>query len=100
MNIFHFSYDDRSKTSTIKRNINIELMKLLSDCIIEIYHKETSTNNINGSIENDFNKELSRDSELNNLIHSNNFNDPLMKPGNILLVQLITLIIKIKMKIF
>ena len=35
-------------------------MKLLSDITNEIYHKETGTNNLNGSIENDFSKELSR----------------------------------------
>ncbi len=61
MNILRLQFDDdRAKTSTIKRNTNTELMKLLSDITTEIYHKETGTNNLNGSIENDFSKELSR----------------------------------------
>ena len=61
MNILRLQFDDdRAKTSTIKRNTNTELMKLLSDITTEIYHKEAGTNNLNGSIENDFSKELSR----------------------------------------
>ena len=61
MNILRLQFDDdRAKTSAIKRNTNTELMKLLSDITTEIYHKETGTNNLNGSIENDFSKELSR----------------------------------------
>ena len=78
-----FSYDDdKSKASTIKRNTNTELMKLLSDSTTEVYNKKLGTNNLNGSTENDFSKELSRDSELNNIINSKNFNAPLMRPGN------------------
>ena len=78
-----YSYDeDKSKGSSIKRNTNTELMKLLSESTTEVYHKKISTNNLNGSIENDFSKELSRDSELNNIINSKNFNAPLMRPGN------------------
>ena len=78
-----YSYDeDKSKGSSIKRNTNTELMKLLSESTTEVYHKKISTNNLNGSIENDFSKELSRDNELNNIINSKNFNAPLMRPEN------------------
>ena len=54
-----YSYDDdRSKLSTIKRNTNTELMKLLTDSTTELYQRKSGTNNlsINDDIENKMNK--------------------------------------------
>ena len=72
-----FSYDeDRSKGSTVKRNTNNELMKLLADSTNELYQRK-SNNNYNAS--SDFSKDLSRDNEYNTLLNSKTFNAPLIK---------------------
>ena len=84
-----FSYDDdKSKLSTIKKNTNTELMKLLTDSTTELYQRKSGTNNLIGSIDNDFSKDLSRDNELNNLLNSKTFNAPLTKTGNTIITTM------------
>ena len=84
-----FSYDDdKSKLSTIKKNTNTELMKLLTDSTTELYQRKSGTNNLIGSIDNDFSKDLSRDNELNNLLNSKTFNAPLTKSGNTIITTM------------
>ena len=84
-----FSYDDdKSKLSTIKKNTNTELMKLLTDSTTELYQRKSGTNNLIGSSDNDFSKDLSRDNELNNLLNSKTFNAPLTKTGNTIITTM------------
>ena len=84
-----FSYDDdKSKLSTIKKNTNTELMKLLTDSTTELYQRKSGTNNLIGSIDNDFSKDLSRDNEFNNLLNSKTFNAPLTKTGNTIITTM------------
>ena len=82
-----YSYDDdRSKLSTIKRNTNTELMKLLTDSTTELYQRKSGTNNL--SINDDFSKDLSRDNDINNMLNSKNFNAPLSKNNNIIITPM------------